>query len=655
MNSFLIQLQSISPLLFPAIMLLIYWFAFYRRGKKFVQFVKYILAPATFVGGMASYYYGYSEGYLFHEPFANFLQAFFSASRLFVLENDISEIKEHASKSLLQWFAVINASAAVIFATLLINVFAKNFITWFKIKINQQDQLYVFFGVNEASITLASDIRKKTPSGLMLFIKNIDECENESYYEQAEELGAFLVGGDSFIDKLFVKNEDSIIHTNSEENSSKRRIVVRDNFLKRSYISRKVSKCRTHFLVLSENEDINIRIAHSVINELKKSKSLLEKEITFHILTFSEEMDDLFFESLEPSFHITISILNYPYLASRNLLAKYKPVEHISLDTKRGMATSDFTCAVIGLGQMGIAALKILLEQSQFVGSHFKAIAIDKEMSIIEGTFKNRYPGVTANYEIEFHESRVGSSTFFEIIKNQLNDLNCIVISLGSDALNIQTAFDIQQLVKRLSTSKIRILVQVKDNFAYDKLFLSNRMDLISVFGRNIKVFTDDIVIGEILEKQAKAVHDYYNAQNPPAQFRAWSNLLRIEQLSNLSVAEHIDKMLALMGLEKGDIEKFGSQDQFLNKLNADIIENLAKTEHLRWNAHHFLNGWNTLELSEIPENVSYNKIKERKLHACLVSWESLSLVNNRFPGKDFYRYDREIVLRTYDLVKNWI
>ncbi|NVO20246.1 MAG: hypothetical protein HXX13_11125 [Bacteroidetes bacterium] len=657
MNKYYLDVLYFSPAIYLAILLATYYFLFYRKGKGFIQFVKYTLAPATFVGGIIVYYVGYAETNLFDHPVTNLLKAFFSASRFFILGNDLIEIKETVRESpyFMLWFAIIAASAAVIFSSLLINIFGTNLLMWIKIKLSHPEKVYVFFGVNEASITLARDIRSKSTSGFILFIKNLDAHESDSLYKQIEEMGAFLVGGESLIDNLFVKNEESIVHTNMEAQPEMRKITIRENYLEKFNLSKKVTSCRTHFLLLSENEDVNIRITRSVINELGNSKSLLQKEITFHILTLSAELDDIFFDSLIPSFRITIRLLNYSYLASRDLLTNYKPVEHVDRDINKGIATSDFTCMVIGFGQMGIAAFKVLLEQGQFVGSRFKAIAIDKAMNTIEGTFKNRYPGLSTNYEIEFHELSAGSNGFYEIIKNQLNELNCIVITLGSDALNIQTAFDIQQLVKRLSTKEIEILVQVKDSFAYDNLLPSGDKGIIRLFGREIKVFTEDIVIGEILEKQAKAVHDYYNAQNPPDQFRAWSHLLRIEQLSNISVAEHIDTLLYLIGLEKKDVRNFETEEQFIKKLNPETLENLAKTEHLRWNVHQFLNGWDTLEIADIPENAINNKIKDRKLHACLVSWEDLALINKKFIGKDFYEYDREVVKRTYNLIKDWL
>jgi hypothetical protein len=666
------DLYYFSPAIYVAILVIIYYFRFYLRRKGFIQFVKLPLAPATIVGGLIIYYIGYTGINSLDHPITNLLKAFFSASRLLVLGNDLIEIKDYMKECpiYMAWFAVISASAAVIFSSLLINIFGKNLIARIKILISRKRPFYVFFGVNDASISLVQDIKrksaenikkklvenppKKSRSPFILFIKKIDSHENESLYQQAEELGATLIGGDSLIDKIFVRNEEGIIHANLEEHPEFIKIRVWENYLQKFYITNKVSSRRTHFILLSENEDLNVNIARSVLNELATLN--VQKDITFHIRTSSEEMDDLFFASLpNPSHRITISLLNYPYLTSKDLLKSYKPVEHVNPDINRGIATSDFTCAMIGFGQTGIAAFKLLLEQGQFVGSRFKAVAIDKAMNTIEGTFVNRYPGLASNYAIEFHESAVGSNVFYEIIKNQLNDLDCIVITLGNDALNVQTAFDIQQMVKRLSTREIKILVHVKDSFAYDKLFPSGDKGLFCQFGREQNVFTEDIVISEVLEKQAKAVHDYYNAQNPAVQYRAWSHLLRIEQLSNVSVAEHIYSLLFLIGLEIDDVKKFETQEQFLKKLTPEILENLAKTEHLRWNAHHFLNGWNTLEISDIPEDANYNKLKERKLHACLVSWEDLALVNKRFIGKDFYEYDREIVKRTYDLIKDWL
>lgn len=68
----------------------------------------------------------------------------------------------------------------------------------------------------------------------------------------------------------------------------------------------------------------------------------------------------------------------------------------------------------------------------------------------------------------------------------------------------------------------------------------------------------------------------------------------------------------------KKDVRNVETEEQFIIKLNPETLENLAKTEHLRWNVHHFLNGWNTLELRDIPETQAILRSKNKN---CMHVW----------------------------------
>ena len=85
-------------------------------------------------------------------------------------------------------------------------------------------------------------------------------------------------------------------------------------------------------------------------------------------------------------------------------------------------------------------------------------------------------------------------------------------------------------------------------------------------------------------------------------------------------------------------------------KLSEEEIVQLAKVEHIRWNAFHILNGWKKLD---IPEGTK-NKIKKdpvRKLHPCLVSWDELDKVSKNH-DHDYKSDDIETIMRIPSLEK---
>ena len=78
--------------------------------------------------------------------------------------------------------------------------------------------------------------------------------------------------------------------------------------------------------------------------------------------------------------------------------------------------------------------------------------------------------------------------------------------------------------------------------------------------------------------------------------------------------------------------------------LTGERFENLSKQEHLRWNAFHFASGWVTWILDQTGDAQKAKDIKNRR-HACLVSWEELEEVTQRFNQVPSYQQlDRQQV-----------
>jgi hypothetical protein len=310
---------------------------------------------------------------------------------------------------------------------------------------------------------------------------------------------------------------------------------------------------------------------------------------------------------------------------------------------------------VVGFDNTGVSALKKLIEYGQFEGSDFKAIVTDNHLAVKKGRIEACFPGLISNYPIQFVEAEPGSGDFFDLIKNHQNQLDFVVIVHGSDEQNIRLANDLQQYLIKAATKQIKIIAQVRDNDNYNLLFDASKKVSISVFGREKDIFTEKIVVQQHLEKAAKRIHEYYNSKLAVGRKRQnWEELSLIKQLSNISATNHIFTKLVLAGLTVEYVKKFNSAKEFENFLGPKRMEHLAKAEHLRWNALHFANGWNTWLLDEIPSDSNINKDEERKLHACLVSWESLAPVIGRF-NEDYYAYDYENVVNIFDLIRDGI
>ena len=202
-----------------------------------------------------------------------------------------------------------------------------------------------------------------------------------------------------------------------------------------------------------------------------------------------------------------------------------------------------------------------------------------------------------------------------------------VVVSLGSDNLNMQTALEISSYAKR-NDLVFRIFIHLIDRESFSHL-LTKEPDLVC-FGDCDEIFCEESVIRREIENEAIRNHNnYINHSDPDRKVKPWVEIGKMKQISNVSAMEHQPTKLMLMGMTEAEIAKFKNEEEFTHKIGNDRLENLAKAEHLRWNANYFVHGWNTWSLDKVTGKSTSDEV--RKLHTCLVDWETLEQVEKRF------------------------
>jgi hypothetical protein len=106
--------------------------------------------------------------------------------------------------------------------------------------------------------------------------------------------------------------------------------------------------------------------------------------------------------------------------------------------------------------------------------------------------------------------------------------------------------------------------------------------------------------------------------------------------------------MLAVAGIEPAAAMK---DEKFLAGIQREQLENLAITEHLRWNAFHFAMGYEKMSADEVKLRhkqgiTPIQKDLKALRHACLVSWNELDEISQlmtELTGRpvDYKEYDR--------------
>jgi hypothetical protein len=614
------------------------------------------MIPLTLIGGWVVYFIGYYQSEPEHGIVSNALLSVFSAGRLFVLGNDLIEIRKcvKADPNYFFWFSLVGASAVFISSSILLHWLGERLVIRFRVWLNRSNESYIFFGVNIASISLAKDLLKNNRKRLVIFVHGLDTQEDAALYTEVIEIGAIPINCKSASECIELEKEESIIHSHKVEGFNVHSNDSKSKFIQKLHLASKVLNNTSHLFFLSDGEELNMSLAHSVMEEINSLAA--KKPITFHIRTVSAEFEDIYQENfVNLPTNISVNLVNLPEIASRELIFKYNPVDWVKKDTQKAVVTSNFTVLIIGFGQTGNSVLKKLVENTQFIGSKFHAIVVDKDMSSKKGRFKVFHPGLISNYKIDLIETSPDMAEFYDILSEYKDQLDYIVLTPNEENQNIRNAIEIQQYLLKIATKNIRIIARVNDSNKYNLPHGASEQIRIVTFGREKDTFSENIVVRGDLEKSAKKIHEYYNSKKKSEdKQQSWNELSKIKQLSNISAANSIYTKLRLAGLTIQNIKQCETADNFVDTLGKGRIDNLAITEHLRWNALHFANGWNTWKLADIPKNAASNKNEQKKLHACLVDWNDLALVKERF-NEDYYSYDYENVVRIFELIKEGI
>lgn len=618
------------------IVLMLYCILLVRNKKLCLVIRNWMLIPFTAVGGFVIYFIGYMDEGSLHSLVALSLRSFISTFHMFFLHSDLIEVSKHWHEDVtyMTLFSIIHFLAFLITFMIVVQLFGKHLLSWLKLRYTSVNKSYVFFGLNEASLELAKSLLKNEEKGRKIVvldkrIKNkIDTASGARMLETVFQTKEPLFEQVSKMDVLLLNKE----YTN-------------ENSLEDIGIGKLLAKGKAHLFFLSANVDYNLQSALNAIDEIQnKLKSTVS--VSIYVCAHSDYMINLFEKKNTET--IEVHIINPAKLAVMELIINHPPVSYMEVDTQKAVAQKDFTALIIGLGKVGHYALRGLTEHGQFVGSTFHAIVVDKEMDSKQGEFEYRFPGMK-HYNIAYKKLLVNSTGYWELLDRNLDALDYVVISLGDTELNMKTAISLCRFLERKTDRIIDIFVKVHNSADYEYMKVSTQIfKHIKMFGSNQGIFTEEIIVNEGRNLVAKKIHDYYNLKKDKSRQMQWKDLSHIKKVTNISAAIHLYTKLRLAGLTIEDVKKNNCENDFRAQLGAERLKNLAKGEHLHWNATLFTNEWDVWKPGTTEHFI--NKDERKKLHVCLVSWEELERVEEMF-GEPYREYDYDSITNIWSLI----
>ncbi len=449
------------------------------------------------------------------------------------------------------WSVILIVLAPVLTLSFVVTLI-KNLLSYIKYFLFYNKDLYVFSELNKKSLSLASDVKAGHKKAVIIFA-DVSDANDEGQYElrhSAKKLHAVCFETDMPV-------------INFKMHSKKKHIC---------------------FFAISENETKNS-------NQSLKLIELYKDRANTDIYVFSTKKEsELLLSTLDKGVIKVRRINEARSLINRALYEEGR----IIFDTARERETGnkEISAVIVGMGRHGEEMVKALSWFGQMDGYSLEINAFDRN-KLAEEKFKANAPELMskefngvfvegeAQYKITVHSDiDVESATFVEKIQ-KIKNATYVLVALGNDDLNINTAVSLRMYFERMKIHPyIQAIVyntQQKKALEDIKNYKGQPYD-VEFIGDSESSYTEKTVMASELEKDALARHLKW-AETEEDKVQKEKEFWDYEYNYRSSVASAIH-MKARIYLNITGADK---KTEDLTDTERAIIESL---EHRRWNAY---------------------------------------------------------------------
>lgn len=473
---------------------------------------------------------------------------------------------------------------------------------------------YVFFDNNLEHRTLAEDISKAQKGRFSITFVGAKDSFNDSQWKAFQERVKVEV----------IESKTDLLNLSSKE------------------LEALFSSDKTNFFFISKNADRNVALSFLVMDVAKKLKIAYEKFAMFIAPNWEEVESFLLQRQKDIAMNFDVKLINPPRLAAYMLSKKFHPIDSLEFDSANLVAKNDIKVALVGLSVNVREALFKTYQQGRFEGAKFIVDYFDVQANAKFESFKQKFAGFLG--DVEFSVKNL--STYKELEGVDFSGYDIVIIDLLDDARCVEFAKQLQQSFLTTMNIATTIAPFVECVSADEFKNCPN----VQAFGNVESVFSVNAIIADAFTTSGRYVNDYYNSTKLDSnKIKNWIGLSDFERGSNVSVADFNFSFIKMIGRET--FKNFKSSQDFKKWLkdNPEKYETLARTEHLRWCAYLYSNGWNVMPLEE--DIMVENKDSKRKLHTCLVPFDELASVSKMF-NEDYEKYDYDNVDIIFDIFK---
>lgn len=663
-------------------------FRFWRKVQRMASYgLLLVLTAIVFVFGVVIYTVGALQSDIMGlwDAVYTIPSAIISSLGMFVYQDDISELSDRAKNcsEFMAAYSLAHLLAAII--TSLIMIKWLGMLLYYKYKLytfsKQSTDLYVFWGINPASLTLAQSIHENCPDEEIVFVNDMDE-EDNSGVNIHRLLDIIQLKND--IDEKIAAMGATVANCHVDiADSSVCKVKNIELFFRNVARLRLLSKiirqaANFHLFFLSADEDKNIIAMGNLVTILEKEeKTAPTNRRTFLYCHARKSASTNVFDNKNLLNYDMDQRLNVIDSAQLSVLCLKRnvadcPVSFVDIDKDNGTVSSTFRSMIIGFGETGEEVFNFLYEFGAFVNDKgrktpFRCTVIDKQADALYENLVSKAPALKATQcegvdTLNFVNTEMGGVDFWPTVEKEIADgLNYLVIAINEDKVCINTAMEIcsRALQWRKPDAKVlnvyvrcynqqnyRQMVRIAQDMqkSYERITLK-------VFGGLEDIFNYETIVKKQYLQEAKMYNweyckldkDYKGDKSDIEE--CWQNGLKIQRTKgkntiwniddsfrmlaqNISNALHKETKMYLLSRAGYDTTYWKSKDlercpacntyPHLNYNENRILHNIARLEHERWVASMILQKWQPTPNSTDEKNVV------RKLHNDMRPWDEL-------------------------------
>ena len=386
------------------------------------------------------------------------------------------------------------------------------------------------------------------------------------------------------------KNQETLIKLNLEK---KKHIIVSsgkdlDNI-----------EIVSHILAINKNVNIHVQIENRNLRYFHKDNGLLEGK--------------------------NIKIFSYYEDASRELFKKY---DIDGENDKIISSNEDYSIVILGNTNLAHEVIFQACIMGQLPNENKLTIyCLDKNPKKFQQKVELNYTEINSISNIEIKYIKFDIDSKLSYMKDFWYDMNLtnIFVCYENEETNLEIAANLSNItyLKEIEKKELKtnIILAIFNEYNISNCIKTNQnsFENFFTFGLTRDICTKEYLIDEIRDIRAKATNNIYNENASPSKQKPWEERSYFEKESNRASADHIKIKQKYLNIDNSDLGK----------------EKLARCEHNRWNAFHYLNGWKYSEKED----------KIIKLHDCLVPYDSLN--------ENIKEYDRDMI-RNMDRIINY-